>query len=349
MRSSEYGRILVPLHLPAPGIWDLGFGAGPAAPCTFAYPSPRRFILKNHHLNQLVLPAPRFPGWHGSTAGSTPPPCHGAGREGGREQHPTATPDLVWHLPLCQLLSLLPSAPSVSPQGGEPSTGAGLGTGGVWLSRVGTSSLCPPPPVRLKPSPGFLLEQQPGTAWPRLSGGPQIPVCSSRSRSKAPGAPGDVDRPRQTQIKALDGHLAPGKNQIPALVSGATTPEQIPPSSLPSHPGEGSPSPHSQSLEKEPSAKVGPSLSLFLLPIPAPSPELWLGQQHSRQRDTRGTVPSTRGHRHVPMAAAMELLTGTTKEQPRLHHPGGNPKPPRANSSTEFSRGHCSTKEPLNP
>lgn len=68
---------------------------------------------------------------------------------------------------------------------------------------------------------------------------------------------------------------------------------------------------------------MGPSLSLFLLPVPVPSPELWLGQQHSRQRDTRGSVPSTRGHQHVPVTAAMEPLMGATKEQPQLHHPGG--------------------------
>lgn len=119
------------LRLPAPGIWDLGFGARPAAPCAFAYPSPRRCILKNHHLNQLVLPAPRFPGWHRGTAGSTRTPVpwgRQGGRDRGREQHPRP-PLTWWHLPLCHVLSLLPSAPSLCPHSHWGWFGHGLGAG----------------------------------------------------------------------------------------------------------------------------------------------------------------------------------------------------------------------------
>lgn len=98
------------------------------------------------------------------------------------------------------------------------------------LGRADTSAtLVPTPASEIKAQPRVSLGATARDSQARARRGslstapnPQIPVCSSRGRSKAPGAPGDVDRPRQTQIKALDGRLAPLKNQIPALVPGAT-------------------------------------------------------------------------------------------------------------------------------
>lgn len=202
---------------PCPSPRDLGFGAGPAAPCTFACPSPSRCILKSHHLNQLVLPAPRFLGWHRGTARSTRTP-----RALG-EQHPRP-PLTWWHL--CQVLSLLPSAPqcSQSPLDGDPSPGAGSE---ISWGLVGTSGDChlrATPAGEIKAQPLVFLGATTRNSLARAQRGslstalnPQIPVCSARSGSKAPGAPGDADRPRQRQIKAFDGRLASMKNQIPAL------------------------------------------------------------------------------------------------------------------------------------
>lgn len=61
---------------------------------------------------------------------------------------------------------------------------------------------------------------------------------------------------------------------------------------------------------------------------------------------------AAQGPRGVPVTTAMGLPMGTAsgKEKPwLLHQAGRNHKPPRANSSPESGRGHCSTKELFSP
>lgn len=279
---------------------------------------------------------PRLACWH-SQIPTHPLPW---GRQRERETgSSTPQPPLSWwHLPPCQVCPFSPVLPVCVPTGWF---GHQLGAGWAEQAPQGFVTLVPTPPERIKPNPGFLLEQQPGTAWPGLSRGPparprfpnprllrQGQIKGARSAGRCGQSPADTDQ-------SPDGRLVPVKNQTPALVSGATTPSRFPRGAEspppPGAPGQGGSSP------------------AFVSASPRSFPGAVTGSAAQQAKGHTGHCPLRAGTPACPSDHSAGAADGTTKEQPRLHQPGGNPKPPRANSSPEFSRGHCSTKEPFSP
>lgn len=192
MRSNGYSRILVPFVSQPQGFGIRGKASRTLHICLS---QPQTVHSQEPSFESTGSSSPKIPGMtpgHRGTAGSTRTPVpwgRQAGREGRREgAAPTATPDLVAPAPVPRAVPAPQCSQSVSPQ---PLGLVWSWTGG-WAERTPQPPLCPPPPVRLKPSPGFLLEQQPGTAWPGLGGGP-----SARPRiPRSPFAPAGADQRR---------------------------------------------------------------------------------------------------------------------------------------------------------
>lgn len=177
----------------SPSPRDLGFGIRGKASRTLhiCLSQPQMVHSQEPSFESTGSSSPKIPGMaprHGRI--HTHPRAMGqAGREGRREgAAPMATPDLVAPAPVPRAVPAPQCSQSVSPQ---PLGLVWSSTGG-WAERTPQPPLCPPPPVRLKPSPGFLLEQQPGTARPGLGGGP-----SARPRiPRSPFAPAGADQRR---------------------------------------------------------------------------------------------------------------------------------------------------------
>ena len=344
------------------------FGAGRAAPGAFAPPGSRRRVFENHHLNQPVLPARRPPrAGTAQPARAAPRHPHRAGRDAG-----SSIP-----LPARVVLPGSPSAPSLSPHsaggpsGAEPSAGAVLPLGGgvagagraeqaprelAALVRASASEMKAGP----RGSLGAAAGNSPAGARRGPSAQPRIPVCSGRSRSKAPGARGEGARPRSHRSKPLTA-VCPGcgdksrvRGQIPALVPGTNILGKAPPSSL--HPPSVLPP---SSLPASPRARSPPAPSPS---APRRSHQQWRGHpclcfSCSSPSLARAVTAAGGCHGRVagegtpgwPSDRSVGAADGHHAAAPRLRQPSWNHEPPGANSSPESGQGHCCAKEPFSP